>query len=70
MKKKNLTKSLSKEIDRLNGESKKLDLQNEVYKNNLSEQLKNYSKDQILNKNNTKVKYTIWERLMRALGIN
>lgn len=68
MKKKNLTKNLSKEIDRLSAEDKKMDIQNEVYKNILSDQIKNSTKEQILNKKITKVEYNIWQRLMKALG--
>jgi hypothetical protein len=65
-----LKKNLSKEIDRLNREEKKLDLQNEIYKKNISEQIKNFSKEDIVIKKNPDVKYSLWQRLIKVLGIN
>ena len=68
--KKNLTKEISREIDKLESESKKLDLQNEVYKKKLSKELKMINKDSIINTNRKVVEYTLWQRIKKVLGMN
>ena len=67
--KKNSKKEISREIDKLESESKKLDLQNEVYKKKLSKELKMINKDSIINTNRKVVEYTLWQRIKRVLGM-
>ncbi len=68
--KKNSKKEISREIDKLESESKKLDLQNEVYKKKLSKELKMINKDSIINTNRKVVEYTLWQRIKKVLGMN
>jgi len=68
--KKNLTKEISREIDKLESESKKIDLQNEVYKKKLSEELKTINKNSVINTNRKVVEYTLWQRIKKVLGMN
>jgi len=68
--KKNLTKEISREIDKLESESKKIDLQNEVYKKKLSEELKTINKNSVINTNRKVVEYTLWQRVKKVLGMN
>jgi hypothetical protein len=68
--KRELTKDLSKEIDRLSSEIKKNELENEIYKKNISEQLKKLDKNSLINTDKKTVNLTLWERIMKVLGMN
>jgi hypothetical protein len=68
--KRKLTKDLSKEIDRLSSEIKKNELENEIYKKNISEQLKKLDKNSLINTDKKTVNLTLWERIMKVLGMN
>ena len=68
--KKNLTNDIGIEINKLESENKKIDLQNEVYKKKLSEELKTINKDSIINSNRKVVEYTLWKRIKKVLGMS
>jgi len=68
--KKPLTRDLSKEIDRLSSEIKKNELENEIYKKNISEQLKKLDKNSLINTDKKTVNLTLWQRIMKVLGMS
>jgi hypothetical protein len=68
--KKNLTNDIGIEINKLESENKKIDLQNEVYKKKLSEELKTINKESIINSNIKVVEYTLWKRIKKVLGMS
>jgi hypothetical protein len=42
---------------------------NEKYKNQLSSQLKSFGRNEIKNTEFVEKKYTVWQRILRTLGI-
>jgi septal ring factor EnvC (AmiA/AmiB activator) len=65
-----LTKELNKELERLEGEIKKSHFENEKYKKIISENLKKINKSSVINSEQKPIKYTLWMRIMRVLGMN
>jgi hypothetical protein len=68
--KKKLTRDLSKEVDRLSSEIKRNELENEIYKKNISEQLKRLDKNSLISTDKKTVNLTLWQRIMKVLGMN
>jgi hypothetical protein len=65
-----LTKKLSKEFERLDNEIKRSDIENEKYKKKISDNLKTINKNIIINSEQKMTNFTLWERIMRVLGMN
>ena len=65
-----LTKKLSKEFERLDNEIKRSDIENEKYKKKISDNLKTINKNIIINSVQKMTNFTLWERIMRVLGLN
>jgi hypothetical protein len=69
MNQKKITPGLLKELNQLEEERKRDELVNEKYKNQLSSQLKSFERNEIKNTEFVEKKYTIWQRILRTLGI-
>ena len=69
MNQKKITPKLLKELNQLEEERKRDELVNEKYKNQLSSQLKSFERNEIKNTEFVEKKYTIWQRILRTLGI-
>lgn len=69
MNQKKITPKLLKELNQLEEERKRDQLVNEKYKNQLSSQLKSFNRDEIKNTEFVEKKYTVWQRILRTLGI-
>jgi hypothetical protein len=70
MEQKQRMKSLKKELDRLEKEIKKSEQENESQKKKLADEIKNLDKESIFRPKQTEIKYTLCQRIMRALGKN
>jgi hypothetical protein len=69
MNQKKITPELLKGLTQLEEERKRDELENERYKNQLSSQLKSFNRNEIKNTEFVEKKYTIWQRILRTLGI-
>lgn len=69
MSQKKITPELLKELNQLEEERKRDQLENEKYKNQLSSQLKSLERTKIKNTEFVEKKYTVWQRILRTLGI-
>jgi hypothetical protein len=69
MSQKKITPKLLKELNQLEEERKRDELVNEKYKNQLSSQLKSFNRNEIKNTEFVEKKYTVWQRILRTLGI-
>jgi hypothetical protein len=69
MNQKKITPKLLKELNQLEEERKRDQLVNEKYKNQLSSQLKSFGRNEIKNTEFVEKKYTVWQRILRTLGI-
>ena len=69
MNQKKITPELLKELNLLDEERKRDQLQNEKYKKQLSQQLKSFDRNKIKNTEFVEKKYTVWQRILRTLGI-
>jgi hypothetical protein len=69
MSQKKITPKLLKELNQLEEERKRDELVNEKYKNQLSSQLKSFERNEIKNTEFVEKKYTVWQRILRTLGI-
>jgi hypothetical protein len=69
MNQKKITPKLLKELNQLEEERKRDELVNEKYKNQLSSQLKSFERNEIKNTEFVEKKYTVWQRILRTLGI-
>ena len=65
----NLNK-LNQEYIKFDNETKKFDLLNNKYKDNISKEIKKLDKNNISNSIYVESKFTLWQRIMRALGMN
>ena len=64
-----LTPQLEKELNQLNEERKMLMKKAEEYKMDLYSQLKSIDKDSVANTIQKEEKYSLWKRIMMALGM-
>ena len=64
------TGGMQKHLNQLNEERKLSEKQNEDYKKSISEEIKKFKKDQIFNNDLVEKKYSLWERILRTLGMN
>jgi hypothetical protein len=69
MSQKKITPELLKELNQLEEERKRDQLENEKYKSQLSSQLKSLERTKIKNTEFVEKKYTVWQRILRTLGI-
>jgi len=69
MNQKKITPGLLKELNQLEEERKRDQLENEKYKKQLSSQLKSFDRNKIKNTEFVEKKYTVWQRILRTLGI-
>jgi hypothetical protein len=69
MSQKKITPELLKELNQLEEERKRDQLENEKYKRQLSSQLKSLERTKIKNTEFVEKKYTVWQRILRTLGI-
>lgn len=69
MSQKKITPKLLKELNQLEEERKRDELVNNKYKNQLSSQLKSFNRNEIKNTEFVEKKYTVWQRILRTLGI-
>jgi hypothetical protein len=65
----NLNK-LNQEYSKFENETKKFDLLNNKYKDNISKEIKKLDKNNISNSIYVESKFTLWQRIMRTLGMN
>ena len=65
----NLNK-LNQEYSKFDNETKKFDLLNNKYKDNIAKEIKKLDKNNISNSIYVESKFTLWQRIMRALGMN
>jgi predicted nucleic acid-binding Zn-ribbon protein len=70
MEQKERMRSLKKELDQLEKEIKKSEQENENQKKKLANEIKNLDKNIIFRPQQTEIKYTLWQRIMKALGKN
>ncbi len=70
MNQRKLTPGLLKELNQLDEERKRDQLENDKFKNKLSSQLKSFDRNEIKNTEFVDKKYTIWQRILRTLGIS
>jgi hypothetical protein len=61
---------LQKQLKMISDEDKKIELFSENYKKKISEEIKQFNPKIIKNTPIVDKKYTIWERILRTLGIN
>lgn len=64
------TGEMQKHLNQLSEERKLSDKQNDDYKKSISEEIKKYKQSQIVNNDLVEKKYTLWERILRTLGMN
>ena len=70
MNQRKITPGLLKELNQLEEERKRDQLENDKFKNKLSSQLKSFDRKEIKNTEFVDKKYTIWQRILRTLGIS
>lgn len=70
MNQRKLTPGLLKELNQLEEERKRDQLENDKFKNKLSSELKSFDRNEIKNTEFVDKKYTIWQRILRTLGIS
>ena len=70
MNQRKITPGLLKELNQLEEERKRDQLENDKFKNKLSSELKSFDRNEIKNTEFVDKKYTIWQRILRTLGIN
>jgi regulator of replication initiation timing len=70
MNQRKITPGLLKELNQLEEERKRDQLENDKFKNKLSSQLKSFDRNEIKNTEFVDKKYTIWQRILRTLGIS
>lgn len=64
------TGEMQKHLNQLNEERKLSEKQNDDYKKSISEEIKKYKQTQIVNNGFVDKKYSLWERILRTLGMN
>lgn len=69
MNQKKITPELLKELNHFKEERKRDELENEKYKKTLSSELKSLDRNKIKNSEFVEKKYTVWQRILRTLGI-
>jgi hypothetical protein len=70
MNQRKITPGLLKELNQLEEERKRDQLENDKFKNKLSSELKSFDRKEIKNTEFVDKKYTIWQRILRTLGIS
>jgi hypothetical protein len=70
MEQKSKTKNLKRELDRLEKEFKKSEKENENQKKKLADEIRKLNKNEMFNPKKTEINYTLWQRIMRVLGVN
>ena len=70
MNQRKITPELLKELNQLEEERKRDQLENDKFKNKLSSELKSFDRNEIKNTEFVDKKYTIWQRILRTLGIS
>jgi hypothetical protein len=70
MNQRKITPKLLKELNQLDEERKRDQLENDKFKNKLSSELKSFDRNKIKNTEFVDKKYTIWQRILRTLGIS
>ena len=70
MNQRKITPGLLKELNQLEEERKSDQLENDKFKNKLSSELKSFDRNEIKNTEFVDKKYTIWQRILRTLGIS
>jgi hypothetical protein len=70
MNQRKITPELLKELNQLDEERKRDQLENDKFKNKLSSELKSFDRNEIKNTEFVDKKYTIWQRILRTLGIS
>ena len=70
MNQRKITPGLLKELNQLEEERKWDQLENDKFKNKLSSELKSFDRNEIKNTEFVDKKYTIWQRILRTLGIS
>jgi regulator of replication initiation timing len=70
MNQRKITPGLLKELNQLEEERKRDQLENDKFKNKLSSELKSFARNEIKNTEFVDKKYTIWQRILRTLGIS
>jgi len=62
--------NLQKQLNMLEDEFKKSEVINETYKKQLSKDIRKFNPKEIKNTPVVEVKYSIWQRVLKTLGIN
>ena len=70
MNQRKITPELLKGLSQLDEERKRDQLENEKFKKKLSSELKSFDRNEIKNTEFVDKKYTIWQRILRTLGIS
>jgi len=70
MNQRKITPGLLKELNQREEERKRDQLENDKFKNKLSSELKSFDRNEIKNTEFVDKKYTIWQRILRTLGIS
>jgi regulator of replication initiation timing len=70
MNQRKIMSGLLKELNQLEEERKRDQLENDKFKNKLSSELKSFDRKEIKNTEFVDKKYTIWQRILRTLGIS
>lgn len=69
-KKSTSSEEIRREIELFEQENKKLEMVNEMAKEEFSKRLKLIDPKEVKNSDFIKKKYTIWQRIVRTLGMN
>jgi len=70
MEQKSKTKNLKRELEQLKKEIKKSEQENENHKKKLADEIRLLDKNEIFNPKKNEIKYTLWKRIMRGLGMS
>jgi hypothetical protein len=63
-------RNLKRGLEQLENEIKKSEQENEIQKKRLAEELKRLDKRSIFKPKQVEKTYTVWERIMKTLGMN
>ncbi len=70
MKQRKSISEIQKNLSLLNDERSNFEKQNEDYKRKISEEIKKYKNTEITNTPLVEKKYSLWQRILKTLGMN
>ena len=70
MKQRKSTLEIQKNLNLLNDERNNFEKQNEDYKRKISDEIKKYKNTEIKNTPLVEKRYSLWQRILKTLGMN